>query len=224
METEYKVLSHLQENETTTQRNISERTGLALGSVNLLLKKMVRKGLVKVERLNKRSVRYILTPQGIKEKSSLTYRYIKETYHLIQQINHNLDQLLADQENIDEDTVALCGPSDEIQEIITRHLEQNKTTYVCYPDAESINEPAGNNRLVLIWRPEEEESLNKSYRAVNVLSMLYRSVAGAKSVSAPTDLNHLLTCVTAFRQEVDTLCPKTAAHDDKCCIIGVEGV
>ena len=31
---------------------------------------------------------------------------------------------------------------------------------------------AGKNRLVLIWRPEEEESLNKSYQAVNVLSML----------------------------------------------------
>ena len=68
MEAEYKVLSHLQENETTTQRHISARTGLSLGSVNLLLKKMVRKGLVKIERLNKRTVRYILTPQGIKEK------------------------------------------------------------------------------------------------------------------------------------------------------------
>ena len=84
METEYKVLSHLQENETTTQRNISARTGLSLGSVNLLLKKMVRKGLVKIERLNKRTVRYILTPQGIKEKSSLTYHYIKSTHHLIE--------------------------------------------------------------------------------------------------------------------------------------------
>ena len=67
METEFKVLSHLHENESTTQRHISKRTGLSLGSVNLLLKKMVRKGLVKIERLNKRTVRYILTPRGIKK-------------------------------------------------------------------------------------------------------------------------------------------------------------
>ncbi len=173
METEYKVLSHLQENETTTQRNISKRTGLALGSVNLLLKKMARKGLVKVEKLNKRSARYILTPQGIKEKSSLTYRYIKATYHLIQQINQNLDQLTAERKNTtDENSVAICGPSDEIQEIITRHLGLNNITYVCYPDAVSIDEPAGNNRLILIWRPEEEESFKKSHRAVNILTML----------------------------------------------------
>ena len=172
METEYKVLSHLQENETTTQRQISKRTGLSLGSVNLLLKKMVRKGLVKIERLNKRTVRYILTPQGIKEKSSLTYRYIKSTYHLIEKINQKLDQLVAERENIDQDSVALCGPADEIQEIISQHLKKNKVKYRCYPDAASLDKPAGKNRLVLIWRPEEEENLKKAHRAVNVLNML----------------------------------------------------
>ena len=109
METEFKVLSHLQENETTTQRQISKRTGLSLGSVNLLLKKMVRKGLVKMERINKRTVRYILTPQGLKEISRLTYRYIKSTYHLIEKINQKLDQLIAERENIDQDSVALLG-------------------------------------------------------------------------------------------------------------------
>ncbi len=76
MEHEYQVLTHLQENETTTQRKISKRTGLSLGAVNLLLKKMGRKGLIKIERLNARTVRYILTPKGIQEKSRLTYRYI----------------------------------------------------------------------------------------------------------------------------------------------------
>ncbi len=173
METKLKVLRHLQENEATTQRNISECTGLALGSVNLLLKKMIRKGLVKVERINKRNVRYILTPQGIKEKSSLSYRYIKVTYHLIQQINHNLDQLIAERENITgEDTVALCGPSDEIQEIIAQYLRQHNISFACYPDADSISEPAGKNRLILIWGPEEEECFKKPYRVVNVLNML----------------------------------------------------
>jgi len=41
MEPEYEVLSHLQENEITSQRKISRRTGLSLGAVNLLMKKMV---------------------------------------------------------------------------------------------------------------------------------------------------------------------------------------
>jgi DNA-binding MarR family transcriptional regulator len=69
MEVEYQVLTHLQENEQTTQRNISQRTGLSLGAVNILLKKMARKGLIKIEKLNTRTIRYILTPQGMKEKT-----------------------------------------------------------------------------------------------------------------------------------------------------------
>jgi len=41
MEPEYEVLSQLQENEITSQRKIARRTGLSLGAVNLLMKKMV---------------------------------------------------------------------------------------------------------------------------------------------------------------------------------------
>ncbi len=51
MEAEYQVLNHLQDNELTTQRNISQRTGLSLGAVNILLKKMARKGLIKIAKL-----------------------------------------------------------------------------------------------------------------------------------------------------------------------------
>ncbi len=144
-----------------------------MGSVNVLLKKIIRKGLIKVERLNNRTFCYILTPQGLKEKSSLTYLYIKATYKLIQKINHNLDQLIAERDNIrNEEKVALYGPSDEVQEIVIQHLKKKNISYACYPDAESIGEPAGNNRLVLIWRSEEEENLKKAHRAVNILTML----------------------------------------------------
>ena len=83
MEQEYQVLNHLQENETTTQRHISTNTGLSLGAVKLLLKKMARKGLIKIEKLNSRTMRYILTPKGIKEKTRLTYQFVRSSYRQI---------------------------------------------------------------------------------------------------------------------------------------------
>jgi len=76
---EYEVLTHLSKNEITTQRQISRDTGLSLGTVNLLLKKMVRNSLVKIERLNARTMRYILTPQGMEEKTRLAYRYVRDS-------------------------------------------------------------------------------------------------------------------------------------------------
>ncbi|OPL11774.1 MAG: hypothetical protein AVO34_07870, partial [Firmicutes bacterium ML8_F2] len=92
---EYEVLTHLSKNEITTQRQISRGTGLSLGTVNLLLKKMVRKGLIKIERLNARTMRYILTPQGMEEKTRLAYRYVRDSYHQIMRINRVLDRLLS---------------------------------------------------------------------------------------------------------------------------------
>ncbi len=76
MEKEYEVLSHLGKEKEVTQRKIASGTGLSLGSVNILLKKMVKKGLVKIERLNTRTIRYILTPRGMKEKARITYQIL----------------------------------------------------------------------------------------------------------------------------------------------------
>ena len=55
------ILEELEKNPDVTQRDLSEKTGLSLGMVNLLLKKFVKKGFVKLEKLNSRSFRYILT-------------------------------------------------------------------------------------------------------------------------------------------------------------------
>ncbi|HHT45933.1 MAG TPA: winged helix-turn-helix transcriptional regulator, partial [Firmicutes bacterium] len=69
MEKEHLILSYIQQQEDVTQRDIARNTGMGLGTVNILLKKMIKKGLVKIERLNARSLRYMLTPKGLKEKT-----------------------------------------------------------------------------------------------------------------------------------------------------------
>ena len=74
------ILEELEKNSNITQRGLSEKTGLSLGMVNRLLKKFIKKGFVKLERLNSKSFRYILTPEGFKEKSKKTIEYMKIYY------------------------------------------------------------------------------------------------------------------------------------------------
>ena len=170
---EYEVLTHLSENEITTQRQISRGTGLSLGTVNLLLKKMVRKGLVKIERLNARTMRYILTPQGMEEKARLAYRYIRKSYRQIMRINQALDRLLAERTEEGDGKVILCGPADEIREILTLHLKSKNVPFEHCPESALLQqktaEPAG---TILIWREEEEEMLSGCQNTVNILSMV----------------------------------------------------
>jgi len=63
----------------TNQRIIAEEVGLSLGMVNLLIKKLVGKGYIKIKRINKRRIFYYLTPTAIEEKTKKTYQFLKRT-------------------------------------------------------------------------------------------------------------------------------------------------
>ena len=45
---ELSVLSYIDQNSDATQRELSEHIGVSLGSINILVKQMVRKGLIKI--------------------------------------------------------------------------------------------------------------------------------------------------------------------------------
>ena len=49
MSKEISVLNYLYENQDVTQRDIADHVGMSLGGVNILLKKMVAAGLLRVE-------------------------------------------------------------------------------------------------------------------------------------------------------------------------------
>ena len=67
-EIELEVLRTL--GKVTNQRTIGEEIGYSAGKVNYVLKKLVEKGLVKVDRFvnskSKVQYKYLLTPEGIK--------------------------------------------------------------------------------------------------------------------------------------------------------------
>ncbi len=71
------ILETIDKNPHITQKDLAAQLGIAVGSVNWYLKRMVKKGYVKVTRLQRRRLRYLLTPQGITEKSRLTASFLQ---------------------------------------------------------------------------------------------------------------------------------------------------
>jgi len=80
---DFLLLNTIDSNSHISQRDISHRTGLSLGTVNLLLQKMIRDGLVKMETIPANRVIYVLTPQGMAEKAEKTVRYLRLHYQAI---------------------------------------------------------------------------------------------------------------------------------------------
>ncbi len=78
---ELKILEKIENDGHLTQRDLSREVGIALGLVNHLLKKMVRKGWVKIKNIDAKKIRYLITPEGAREKSSLLYKRVESTIH-----------------------------------------------------------------------------------------------------------------------------------------------
>ncbi|MBX3303314.1 MAG: winged helix-turn-helix transcriptional regulator [Nitrospira sp.] len=71
------LLTEVERNGAVTQRSLATKLGVALGLTNLYLKRLARKGYIKITTIPSQRVRYLLTPQGFAEKSRLTYLYMQ---------------------------------------------------------------------------------------------------------------------------------------------------
>jgi len=147
------ILEELEKNSNITQRDLSEKTGLSLGMVNMLLKKFIKKGFVKLERLNSKSFRYILTPEGFKEKSQKTIEYMKIYYRRTLLIKQNIERII--QRYGRNRTYVLFGKDKEMKEIIEGILKELRVKYITENDHEKIE----STNVVLYWDVEDKAKL-----------------------------------------------------------------
>ncbi len=80
LDDKYYLLKELEKAENSSQRTLAKNLGFSLGKINFILKALVSKGWVKMENFahseNKIAYRYVLTPEGIKEKMRITHAFI----------------------------------------------------------------------------------------------------------------------------------------------------
>ena len=79
------MLSVIALNEGVTQRSLAARVGIAVGLVNLYVRRCIRKGWIKVRKVSPRRYSYFLTPAGIAEKSRLTQQYLVRSLDFFRQ-------------------------------------------------------------------------------------------------------------------------------------------
>lgn len=99
LDRDLQLLTAIEEGAPLTQRALAERLGVALGLANLCLKRLARKGYIKVVHFNDRPaarkrLRYLLTPKGLAEKSRLTYEHMVYSLHLYRRTRQTLRESL----------------------------------------------------------------------------------------------------------------------------------
>ncbi len=94
-ERELGLLEEINRDSDTSQATLADRLGVAVGTVNWHLKRLIAKGYVKVKRAERKKLRYFLTPEGIALRARLTVAYIENSMTLYRRTRDSAHKVIA---------------------------------------------------------------------------------------------------------------------------------
>jgi DNA-binding MarR family transcriptional regulator len=117
------ILSHIAENPDTTQADLATQLDVAIGSVNWYVKRLINKGYIKVTQMQRRRLRYLLTPQGVAEKARLTKEFMRMSFHWYRVTREDTKRFLEEIKKAGYDTVCIEGDGDLAEIVYLSCLE-----------------------------------------------------------------------------------------------------
>jgi len=96
-DTHFRVMDLIHKRPGISQRELAKQAGISLGSMHYCLKALAQKGWVKAGNFknnpDKSVYLYLLTPEGIKQKSKLAFDFLKRKKHEYTQLKREIDSL-----------------------------------------------------------------------------------------------------------------------------------
>ena len=111
------MLTHIEANPDINQLTLANELGVAVGTINWHLKRMIAKGYIKVKRAQRKKLRYIITPDGIALRAALTVDYIKNSFDLYRRVRERTNLCLERLQETGYQSVYVPG-EDEVAEVV----------------------------------------------------------------------------------------------------------
>jgi DNA-binding MarR family transcriptional regulator len=127
------LLAEVERDAGITQRSLATKLGVALGLTNLYLKRLARKGYIKITTIPRNRIRYLLTPQGLAEKSRLTYLYMQYSLSYYRDVRGRLKDALLSASRNGVKRLVIYGTG-ELAELAYLSLREMNLTLVGFVD------------------------------------------------------------------------------------------
>ncbi len=125
----FRILDEVSKDASLTQRGLSRRIGVALGLTNLYLKRLAKKGLIKIVNVKANRLRYELTPSGIAQKTAMALQYVQDSYVFYREARKSLTSVFDRMRQGGVRTVVLYGTGD-LAEIALLSLQEARLEVV----------------------------------------------------------------------------------------------
>lgn len=106
------ILEQIEQDPDANQSTLAAQLGVAVGTVNWHIKRLVDKGYVKVRRLERKKLRYIITPEGIALRAKLTVNYIQTSFRMYRLVRSRMLDVIHTLRSAGYDHVRIMGDGD----------------------------------------------------------------------------------------------------------------
>lgn len=114
---EYNLLDEIAQDSLVTQAGLSERLGIAVGSVNWYVKRLVQRGWVKVSHMDRTRLKYDLTPEGVRIFRQRALLYARDSLKVYGTLRDKAKVLVKELRDRGVEKVYLDG-NDEMMDIL----------------------------------------------------------------------------------------------------------
>ena len=122
---EYALLNEIAGDSLVTQANLSDRLGIAVGSVNWYIKRLITRGWVKVSHLDRTRLKYDLTPEGMKVTTQRAMSFARDSLKVYGEYRRKAKALVQDLKKQGVQSVYIDG-DDEVMDIMRLTCIENE--------------------------------------------------------------------------------------------------
>ncbi|MEW5940360.1 MAG: winged helix-turn-helix transcriptional regulator [Chloroflexota bacterium] len=109
---ELTLLEEIESDPNVNQSTLATQLGVAVGTVNWHIKRLIEKGYVKVARAERKKLKYIITPEGIALRARLAVDYVENSFSLYRKTRARVKQHVASIRRAGGDRVRILGGGD----------------------------------------------------------------------------------------------------------------
>ena len=156
------------------QRDLSHRMNLSLGMTNMVLRRLITKGYIRIKQLDRRKVEYILTAKGFAEKMRKSLNYTRKTINSIALVRSRISSLLKGLHAQGIRTFYILGGAD-LAGLIEMVMQEE---FAVQSKVLRINEmPVSLEEGVILICREDVAPVSDKIRTVNVIEELAKDEA-----------------------------------------------
>ncbi|MBF0483555.1 MAG: winged helix-turn-helix transcriptional regulator [Candidatus Omnitrophica bacterium] len=168
-ERDFELINIVGSGEGTNQRILAEKMGLSLGLINLLVRRLVTKGFLRIRQLNKTKVEYMLTPKGFTQKVNKSVSYAVKTIKSIGIIRLELRHIIEEFQAQKKSKFLILGETDLVFLVEATFQEYYTAAYILTKISEI---PSELNDVILLICCEGYEGGACPVGAVNLVERI----------------------------------------------------